>query len=79
MESVPFVAFLEFLLFISAPTLEPCPSFYLGSFLVRLIVTSADLTLWPWSRTSCSLLLLVTSAKRGGQEGNGVSQTSGKE
>lgn len=40
--------------------------------------TSAELTRWPWPRTSCRSGLLMTSAERGRQEGNGVSPTSGK-
>ena len=54
-----------------------CPS--PGSSLIGFVVTSAELTLWHCSKTSCNLLLLVSSAERGRQEGNGVSQTSSKE
>ena len=43
-----------------------------GSSLTGFVVTSAELTLWHCSKTSCNLLLLVSSAE-GGQEGNGVS------
>lgn len=63
---------------ISAPTLVCCSSLtWFPSHWART-ATSAELTRWPWSRTSCRSGLLMTSAERGRQEGNGVSLTSGK-